>query len=212
MLILDSDPTTAETPLPLGTFATLHSGGADRSLRVRKPSSSSCTRAEQSHSLLSLSRGAPGIPCWTRPPGHAATCQGMPRSCSSRPQSHGSCTWPAPSGSASPWPLPGNGRRAGCCLTRRKASQNSRSEGMREFKRHLPSLPPSSMGFGCAGRTPHPQAPQQALCRAPPDATVLVETGISQVQRSFSCSPAAGKRINSQIRVLRRRKHQRRSS
>lgn len=69
MLILDSDPTTAETPLPLGTFATLHSGGADRSLRVRKPSSSSCTRAEQSHSLLSLSRGAPGIPCWTRAPG-----------------------------------------------------------------------------------------------------------------------------------------------
>lgn len=146
------------------------------------------------------------------PPGHAATCQGMPPSCSSRPQSHGSCTWPAPSGSASPWPLPGNGRRAGCCLTRRKASQNSRSEGMREFKRHLPSLPPSSMGFGCAGRTPHPQAPQQTLCRPPPDATVLVETGISQVQRSFSCSPAAGKRINSQIRVLRRRKHQRRSS
>lgn len=38
---------------------------------------------------------------------------------------------------------------------------------MWEFKRHLLSLPPSSTGFGCAGRTPHPQAPQQTLCQAP---------------------------------------------
>lgn len=88
----------------------------------------------------------------------------MPRSCSSRPQSHGSCTWPAPSGSASPWPLPGNGRQAGCCLTRRKASQNSHSEGMQEFQRHLPSLPPSSTGFGSSSTNtaanPVPGTPQ----------------------------------------------------
>lgn len=94
-------------------------------------------------------------------PGHATLMQ-------LSPQSHESCMWgqpplglPASSGSTGPlWvcqpPLglpapshfPGkNGERAGCCLTRRKASQNSCSERMQEFKRQLP--------------------PQQTLCRAP---------------------------------------------
>lgn len=144
---------------------------ADRSIYGNQAAPAEPQR-NKSHSLLSLSRGAPWHSLLAPPPtGHAATCQGMPGSCSSHPQRHGSCTWPG-----NPWLLPGNGERAGCCLTRRKASQNSRSERMQEFRRHLTSLPPSSTGFGCAGRSSQPQAPQQTLCRAPPDATILVET------------------------------------
>lgn len=156
-------------------------------------------------------------------PGHATLMQ-------LSPQSHGSCMWgqpplglPASSGSTGPlWvcqpPLglpapshfPGkNGERAGCCLTRRKASQNSCSERMQEFKRQLPPLPPSSTDLDVLGEALIHRLRSKPCAEHP---TVVVETGISWVQCSFSCSPAAGKRINSQIRVLRRRKHEQRSS
>lgn len=82
---------------------------------------------EQSHSLLPLPRGAPQRSLLAPPPArHAATCQGMPRSCSSRPQSHGSRTWPAPSGPGSPCPLSGHGSKLDAALP-----------GLRQVRTHV---------------------------------------------------------------------------
>lgn len=176
-----------------------------------KPSSSGCTPENKATPLSPCPGQHPGIPCQHLLPWACSHVPGHASSCSSDPQSHGSCPWPAPSGCATP---------SGCSLGT-GSGLGAALPGVRQVRTHVlrgcsnssticpPFLLPAR-DLGVLGE--HPQALQQTLLQAPPDATALVGTGISWVQRSFSRSPAAGKRINSQIRVLRRRKHQQRSS
>lgn len=150
----------------------------------------------------------PGIPCWSRPP---PGMQPRARACHAHaalvPKAMEAARGQPPLDLPAPGHSLGMGGKLDAALPGVKQVRTHILKGCRNSSAICPPflLPARDLD-------PHPQAPQQTLCQAPPNATVLVETGISQVQGSFSCSPAAEKIINSQIRVLRRRKHQRRSS
>lgn len=114
VLILDYGMQQQQKTLPLGTLL----GYPQLVLaELWKPSSSGCTTENKAIPLSPCPGQHPGIPCWHLLPWACSHVPGHASSCSSDPQSHGSCPWPAPCGCASPlWLLSGTGSELDAAL------------------------------------------------------------------------------------------------
>lgn len=165
---------------------------------------------EQSHSRLSLPRAAPWHSLLAPPP---LGMQPRARACHAHaaptPKATEAARGQPPRALPAPGCSLGTGSELDAALPGARQVRTHVLRGCRDSSTICPPFLLPAQDLDVLGE--HSQAPQQTPLQAPRCHCFGGSRDFTGAM-FFSCSPAAGKRINSQIRVLRRRKHQQRSS